>query len=131
LPPGTPSDIGRPGDHLFRITRKHLIHPAYNAFSPLALYRWFHRIYLHRLHQAMDAERANFCKTLHEGKLEEFGNHLVEGEEIRSSVLKRRTPMSRAIPDEFLWDLISSQESAETQEVGCCGVCLFDLMKRE
>src|SRR5260370_31002854 len=39
--------------------------------------------------------------------------------------------MSCAIPDEFLWDLVGSQESAKAQESRCRWVELFDSLKRE
>ena len=67
----------------------------------------------------MDAESLGVGQTFHQGKLEEVSHHLVEGEEISGSLLKRRIPVGRAVPDEFLWDIVRSQECAETQEFGC------------
>ncbi len=77
----------------------------------------------------MDAEHVGFNETLHQRKLEQFLDQPIESEKISGSVLKRRTPINRANPDEFLWNVVRSQECAEAQEVGCRQALLFDFAK--
>src|SRR5437868_2993122 len=92
--------------HVFHTVRKHYLHCANDTFGLLILLFWFQSIYLHRLYQAMDTECVGLCETFHEGELEKFLNHLVEGEKISHSMLQQGGSISCIISNEFLWDLV-------------------------
>jgi len=61
----------------------------------------------------MDTEGMDAGETRHQGEFEKLLDHLVESKQVSGNLLKRGTPISCSAPDEFFWNSIGSQESAE------------------
>src|SRR6202043_2707320 len=113
------------------ISRKYYSYCTYHSFSPLALRLWFHPISLYRLNQTMDTEGMLFHQTLHQGELEQVCHELLKQQGISNRLLKRHRPISRAIPEQFLWNAIRRQKRTELKEFGRRRVGLLYLLKRE